>query len=301
MAALTGKGSLLYSCKKKTGLGALLLNGAFIKGLLTLALPCFNLAGPMQLSFVLLTLPDLLPGACFRPAPGVAVNNANFFANVINSATSFNEMLWKAIGQCPNINVVHDQWWGRALETPGEDPYVVGRYTVNFMRGMQDVPGHDGGDPFLRPIKTHTRFDYDARVMERDMAETFLCPFEMCVWEGDASSVMCSFNLVNGVPACTNARLLSQTVRGDWGLYGYIVSDCDAVLTEDVRWLNLTGAEASAAAIRAGLDLDCDQSWTVCEDDGKMMGDFLSNFILAAVAQGKIRDVGPNQITITWI
>jgi hypothetical protein len=39
----------------------------------------------------------------------------------------------------------------------------------------------------------------------------------------------------------------------------------------------------------------------VCEDDGKMMGDFLSNFILAAVAQGKIRDVGPNQITITWI
>jgi hypothetical protein len=62
MAALTGKGSLLYSCKKKTGLGALLLNGAFIKGLLTLALPCFNLAGPMQLSFVLLTLPDLLPG-----------------------------------------------------------------------------------------------------------------------------------------------------------------------------------------------------------------------------------------------
>ena len=52
--------------------------------------------------------------------------------------------------------MVHDQWWGRALETPGEDPYVVGRYTVNFMRGMQDVPGHDGGDPFLRPIKTST-------------------------------------------------------------------------------------------------------------------------------------------------
>jgi beta-glucosidase-like glycosyl hydrolase len=212
----------------------------------------------------------------------------------------------------PNINVVRDPRWGRALETPGEDPYVVGRYAVNFVRGMQDVPGHDagaGGDPFSRPIKTstcckhyaaydldnwrnHTRFDYDARVTERDMAETFLRPFEMCVREGDASSVMCSFNLVNGVPACTDARLLSQTVRGDWGLHGYIVSDCDAVqvITEDVRWLNLTGAEASAAAIRAGLDLDCGQSWKVRKDDGKMMGDFLSNFSLAAVAQGKIRE-----------
>ncbi|OEL16116.1 putative beta-D-xylosidase 2 [Dichanthelium oligosanthes] len=266
-----------------------------------------------------------------------AVNNATVFANVINSAASFNETLWKSIGQAsicipavstearamynlgkggltywsPNINVVRDPRWGRALETPGEDPYVVGRYAVNFVRGMQDVPGHDAGagdDPFSRPIKTstcckhyaaydldnwlnHTRFHYDARVTERDMAETFLRPFEMCVREGDASSVMCSFNLVNGVPACTDARLLSQTIRGDWGLHGYIVSDCDAVqvITEDVRWLNLTGAEASAAAIRAGLDLDCGQSWKV-DGDGRMIGDFLSNFSLAAVAQGKLRE-----------
>ncbi|WVZ90191.1 hypothetical protein U9M48_036517 [Paspalum notatum var. saurae] len=263
-----------------------------------------------------------------------AVNNATVFANVINSAASFNETLWKAIGEAvstearamynlgkggltywsPNINVVRDPRWGRALETPGEDPYVVGRYAVNFVRGMQDVPGAvavAGGDPDSRPIKTsacckhyaaydldswrnHTRFHYDARVTERDMAETFLRPFQMCVREGDASAVMCSFNLVNGVPACTDARLLSQTVRRDWGLHGYIVSDCDAVqvVAEDVRWLNLTGAEASAAAVRAGLDLDCGQSWKVdkAHGGGRMVGDFLSNFSLAAVAQGKMRE-----------
>lgn len=58
----------------------------------------------------------------------------------------------------PNINVVRDPRWGRALETPGEDPYVVGRYAVNFVRGMQDIPGHEavaaGGDPNTRPLKT---------------------------------------------------------------------------------------------------------------------------------------------------
>jgi len=176
---------------------------------------------------------------------------------------------------------------------------------------MQDIPGHgDGGgagDPHARPIKTaacckhfaaydvddwhnHTRFTFDARVSERDMAESFLRPFEMCVREGDASSVMCSYNRVNGVPACADARLLSGTVRGDWQLHGYIVSDCDAVrvMTDNATWLNFTGADSSAAAIRAGLDLDCGESWI--QEGGRPLGDFLSEYGIAAVAQGKMRE-----------
>ena len=211
----------------------------------------------------------------------------------------------------PNINVVRDPRWGRALETPGEDPFVAGRYAVNFVRGMQDIPGHgDGagaGDPHARPIKTaacckhfaaydvddwhnHTRFTFDARVSERDMAESFLRPFEMCVREGDAGSVMCSYNRVNGVPACADARLLSGTVRGDWQLHGYIVSDCDAVrvMTDNATWLNFTGADSSAAAVRAGLDLDCGESWI--EEGGRPLRDFLSVYGVAAVAQGKMRE-----------
>jgi beta-glucosidase-like glycosyl hydrolase len=210
----------------------------------------------------------------------------------------------------PNINVVRDPRWGRALETPGEDPFVAGRYAVNFVRGMQDIPGHDtgsGGDLSTRPIKTsacckhyaaydvddwhnHTRFTFDARVSERDMAETFLRPFEMCVRDGDASSVMCSYNRVNGIPTCADARLLSGTIRGDWQLHGYIVSDCDAirVMTDNATWLNFTGAESSAASLRAGLDLDCAESWI--EEKGRPLRDFLSEYGKAAVAQGKMRE-----------
>jgi xylan 1,4-beta-xylosidase len=207
----------------------------------------------------------------------------------------------------PNINVVRDPRWGRALETPGEDPYVAGRYAVNFVRGMQDIPGHYSGDPSARPIKTsacckhhaaydvdnwhnQTRFTYDARVSERDMAETFLRPFEMCVREGDVSSVMCSYNRVNGVPACADARLLSGTVRGEWHLNGYIVSDCDAVrvMTDNATWLNFTAAESSAVSLRAGMDLDCAESWI--EEEGRPLRDYLSEYGMAAVAQGKMRE-----------
>jgi beta-glucosidase-like glycosyl hydrolase len=211
----------------------------------------------------------------------------------------------------PNINLVRDPRWGRALETPGEDPFVAGRYAVNFVRGMQDIPGHEpgaGGDPYARPIKTgacckhyaaydvddwynHTRFKFDARVTERDMAETFLRPFEMCVRDGDASSVMCSYNRINGIPACADARLLSGTVRGDWQLHGYIVSDCDAVrvMTDNATWLNLSAADSGAAALKAGLDLDCGESWLV-DEEGRPLRDFLSVYGMVAVAEGKIRE-----------
>ncbi|KAK1647689.1 hypothetical protein QYE76_065494 [Lolium multiflorum] len=258
-----------------------------------------------------------------------AVFNGTVFANVINSAASFNETLWMSIGQAistearamynlgksgltywsPNINVVRDPRWGRALETPGEDPYVVGRYAVNFVRGMQDVPGHAGAgvDPMSRPLKTaacckhyaaydvddwygHNRFKFDARVEERDMVETFQRPFEMCVRDGDVSSVMCSYNRVNGIPACADARLLSGTIRRDWGLHGYIVSDCDAVrvMALNATWLGYTAVEASAAVLKAGLDLDCGMSWIV--QDGKPVMDYLTSYGMEAIRMGKMRE-----------
>lgn len=59
---------------------------------------------------------------------------------------------------------------------------------------------------------------------EQDMRETFLRPFEMCVKEGDVTSVMCSYNKVNGIPTCADPKLLKDTVRGEWNLHGYALN-----------------------------------------------------------------------------
>ena len=59
------------------------------------------------------------------------------------------------------------------------------------------------------------------KVTEQDMIETFQLPFEMCVKEGDASSIMCSYNRVNGIPACADPKLMNQIIRGEWNLHGY--------------------------------------------------------------------------------
>lgn len=105
---------------------------------------------------------------------GGGVAGATSFPTVITTAASFNESLWKRIGVVvstearamhnlghagltfwsPNINAVRDPRWGRALETPGEDPFVIGKYAVNFVRGLQDVEGTENTqDLNTRPLK----------------------------------------------------------------------------------------------------------------------------------------------------
>ncbi|ERN20408.1 hypothetical protein AMTR_s00068p00087460 [Amborella trichopoda] len=200
----------------------------------------------------------------------------------------------------PNVNVARDPRWGRIMETPEEDPYTVGRYAVTYVKGLQDVEGTTPGtnaseeDLNTRPLKVAAcckhyatydieawqgvdRFHFDARVTERDMLETFVPPFEMCVRDGDVSSVMCSFNKVNGIPACADPKLLSQTIRGEWNLHGYIVSDCDSleVMHLHQKFLNDTPEDTVAQTLRSGLDLDC--------------GVYFTNFTNSAVAQGKVR------------
>jgi len=50
--------------------------------------------------------------------------------------------------------------------------------------------------------------------------DTYNPPFQTCVQEGQASSLMCR---VNGVPTCADYSFLTETVRNNWGLNGYVL------------------------------------------------------------------------------
>ncbi|KAF9622314.1 hypothetical protein IFM89_031117 [Coptis chinensis] len=91
------------------------------------------------------------------------------------------------------------------------------------------------------------------------MIETLHYPFEMCVKEGDAAGLMCSYNKVNGVPACADPKLLNETIRGLWDLHGYIVADCISVevMVSGHKYLNDTPVSTVTQSMKAGLDLDC--------------------------------------------
>ena len=164
----------------------------------------------------------------------------------------------------PNINLVRDPRWGRGMETYGEDPYLTGRMAVQFIKGLQ------GDNPkYLKVVATAKHFavhsgpeplrhSFDAHVDDADLRETYLPQFEAAVREGGAFSVMCSYNRVNGDPACASPRLLGEILRGAWGFPGYVVSDCGAV--GDIyrgHKVAATQEEAAARAVKAGTDLEC--------------------------------------------
>ena len=67
----------------------------------------------------------------------------------------------------------------------------------------------------------------------RDLRASYTPQFKACVQAG-ARSVMCSYNAVNGVPACANSKLLQELLREEWGFTGFVVSDCAAI--NDILW-----------------------------------------------------------------
>ena len=70
---------------------------------------------------------------------------------------------------------------------------------------------------------------YKPLLLCRDMHASYTPAFKACIQEGKAESVMCSYNAVNGKPACASPELLQGTLRGTLGFEGVIVSDCGAV------------------------------------------------------------------------
>ena len=181
------------------------------------------------------------------------------FAYPVTTGMAFNRTLWRVTGEAigrearalmnagkaystlwtPVVNLARDPRWGRNVEVPGEDPFLVGAYASSFIAGLQNEQGgflqasacckHFVANELEKTRqKDGEEFDRrhdDAQVTERDLRDSYFPPFEACVKAG-VSGLMCSYNAINGVPSCANKGLI-DTARS-WGFDGYVTSDCDA-------------------------------------------------------------------------
>jgi len=101
------------------------------------------------------------------------------------------------------------------------------------------------------------RHQFNAKVSEVDLRETYLPAFSTLVKDAGVWSVMGAYNMFRDYPCCANP-ILYGILRNEWGFKGYIVSDCWAISD----FYNFTKyakdpAEAAAQAIKAGTDLEC--------------------------------------------
>ncbi|KAL4768431.1 Exo-1,4-beta-xylosidase bxlB [Aspergillus nidulans var. acristatus] len=170
----------------------------------------------------------------------------------------------------PNVNPFKDPRWGRGQETPGEDPLHCSRYVKEFVGGLQ---GDDPEKPKVVATCKHlaaydlegwggiSRFEFDAKVSTVDLLEYYLPPFKTCAIDASVGAFMCSYNALNGIPACADRYLLQTVLREHWGWEGpghWVTGDCGAV--ERIQTYHHyvdSGPEAAAAALNAGVDLDC--------------------------------------------
>ena len=174
-------------------------------------------------------------------------------------------------------------------------PTLAAKYAASYVKGLQG----DGAGNRLKVAaccKHYTaydldnwngvdRFHFNAKVSKQDLEDTYDVPFKACVLEGQVASVMCSYNQVNGKPTCADPDLLRNTIRGQWGLNGYIVSDCDSVgVFFDNQHYTRTPEEAAAEAIKAGLDLDCGPFLAIHTDSAIRKGLISENDLNLALA-----------------
>lgn len=173
----------------------------------------------------------------------------------------------------PNINIFRDPRWGRGQETYGEDPYLTSRMGLSVVNGLQ-------GPQNTKYNKTHAcakhyavhsgpewnRHSFNAEnINPRDLWETYLPAFQDLVIQGNVKEVMCAYNRFEGDPCCGSDRLLINILRNEWNYKGLVVSDCGAIDNFYFKGRHETHknkADASAAAVLSGTDLECGRSYT---------------------------------------
>jgi beta-glucosidase len=144
----------------------------------------------------------------------------------------------KAMGQDvvlePFVNIVRDFTFGRAHNTFGEDPFLSGQIAAAQIQGTQ-------GEGIMSQVKHYVAYDgaNDVVVDPQTLREIYVAPFVEAADVG-VSSVMCSYNKINGPYACGSGEVVR--IYRESGFKGFNTSD----------W----GGTHGTLFINEGLDLE---------------------------------------------
>ncbi len=144
----------------------------------------------------------------------------------------------------PTMNIHRAPLAGRNFECYSEDPELSAVLASSFVRGLQSVDGMGACiKHYVANDSEFERMTISSEVDERTLREVYLVPFERCVKESAAWSIMTAYNRLNGTYCAEHEWLLRDVLRGEWGFEGYVISD----------WW---GTKSTVGSANAGLDLE---------------------------------------------
>jgi beta-glucosidase len=140
------------------------------------------------------------------------------------------------------INLLRHPAWGRAQETYGEDPVLLGALGAALCRGVQRHAMACVKHFALNSME-NARFSVDVTIAPRALHEVYLPHFKQVVDAGVAA-VMSAYNSVNGEWCGQNRTLLTDILKQRWGFAGFVLTDF------------VMGLRDAKAGILAGQDLE---------------------------------------------
>lgn len=186
---------------------------------------------------------DSVQSTCFPTASCVA-NSWDLDIIKEMSGEIANQALKEEIGivlGC-GVNIKRSPMCGRNFEYFSEDPLLAGSLAAAYVDGMQAKNVGTSIKHFCCNNQETRRQSSDSIVDERALREIYLRPFEIAIRNTQPTTIMASYNKINGSYACMNKELITDVVRNEWGFKGAVISD----------W----GASVNVVeCIKAGLDL----------------------------------------------
>ncbi|MDD7738612.1 MAG: glycoside hydrolase family 3 C-terminal domain-containing protein [Fusicatenibacter sp.] len=208
---------------------------------------------------------------------GFFEENATCFPQQIALAGTFEPELGKKMGHCiaaearaygvhetfsPVMDLTRDPRYGRVEESYGEDTYLCGEFARETVKGMQ---GESLREPDTVAAEPKHYVGYGTPVGGLNCAPSALGRHDVFAWclpvfeqayvEGGAWNAMCSYNSIDGQPVASDRELLTDVLRGTYGMRGFVRTDLTAV--SRLYGSHFT-AETKPEAIRQGMEAGVD-------------------------------------------
>ena len=138
----------------------------------------------------------------------------------------------------PGINIIRSPLNGRNFEYQSEDPFLVSKMVVGYIRGVQDQGISACVKHFLANNQESKRTTINVEMSERALREIYMPGFKAAVQQGGVNTLMSSYNKFRGQWVSHNNYLLNQVLKKEWGFKGLVMSDWNAVHSSSQAFWN---------------------------------------------------------------